>query len=178
MKKSTINLAIAITLIAIGITLRLVPHPANFAPITAIALFGGAILPRRYGIWVPLAAMMLSDSIIGFHNLILVTWGCFGLIALASSYWLKKSTLLKGLSLTIGSSLFFFVVTNFAVWVKSGMYAHSWSGLVLCYQMALPFFRNTFASDLVYTSAFFGVYFLASKYAHRLSTDISAPIKS
>lgn len=158
---------IAISLIAIGILLRLVPHPANFAPITAIALFGGAILPRRYGLWVPLTAMMLSDSIIGFHNLILVTWVCFGLIALASSYWLKNPSFKKGFSLTIGSSLFFFLVTNFAVWVKSGMYEHTWNGLVLCFQMALPFLRNTLSSDLIYTSALFGLYFLATKYSYK-----------
>lgn len=167
MKKSTINLVIAVSLISIGILLRLVPHPANFAPITAIALFGGAILPRRYGLWVPLAAMMLSDSIIGFHNLILVTWGCFGLIALTSSYWLKKFTFVRGLSITMASSLFFFVVTNFAVWVKSGMYEHTWSGLVRCYEMALPFFRATFLSDLIYSFAFFGLYFVATKYSYR-----------
>ena len=73
MKKSRLNLLIALTLVVIAGSLRVLPHPANFAPVAAIALFGGAALPRRLAVWTPLAAMILSDAIIGFHSLIAVT---------------------------------------------------------------------------------------------------------
>lgn len=153
---------IALTLIAIGISLRILPHPANFAPITAISIFGGSILPRRMAIWVPLAAMMISDSIIGFYNIMPVIWACYFLIALASSKWLRPAKLSRGVILTVSSSLFFFIVTNFAVWLWGGMYIHSWQGLASCYTLALPFFRNTALSDAFYTAAFFGLYALAT----------------
>lgn len=153
---------IALCLIAIGITMRLLPHPANFAPVAAISIFGGAVLPRKLAIWVPLAAMMVSDAVIGFYSLMPLIWGCYLLIALASSYLLRPASLLKGALLTVSSSVFFFVVTNFGVWGTSGMYAHTWSGIISCYTLALPFFRNTALSDAVYTATLFGVYFLAT----------------
>lgn len=169
MNQKTLNVTIAVALITMAVALRLLPHPANFAPVAAVAIFGGAILPRRLAIWVPLMAMMVSDVVIGLHNLVPVTWGCYALIALASSSFLKKPTLLRGFSLTISSSLFFFVVTNFAVWLWGDMYARSWAGLTRCFEMALPFFRNTALSDLVYTAALFAAYNLAIRFSHRLA---------
>lgn len=172
MTKRTINLAIVGSLIAAAVVLRVLPHPANFAPVAAIAIFGGAVLPKRYAVAAPLLAMMLSDLIIGLHPLIPVTWGCYGLIALASSRWLVKPTFLRGATLTMGSSLFFFVVTNFAVWVYGGLYEHTLARLSRCFVLALPFFRNTALSDLIYTGVLFGVYVLATRLSNRLVTNV------
>lgn len=163
MKKASLDIAIAIALIFLAVGLRLLPHAANFAPVAAIAIFGGAILPRRLALWVPLTAMMISDLFIGFYSTMPITWGCYVLIALASSQWLRKPSFLRGASLTLFSSLFFFFVTNFAVWVWGNMYAHSWNGLAQCYTLALPFFRNTALSDMFYTASLFGVFMLASR---------------
>ncbi len=171
MKADRLQLAIALTLIAIGVTLRLLPHPANFAPIAAIALFGGAVLPRRLAPWVPLGAMVVSDLFIGFYDVMPVTWACYLLIALAGSRWLRRPTLAKGAAVTLSASLFFFVVTNFAVWAASDMYAHTWAGLAQCYYMALPFFRGTVSSDVVYTAALFGVYGFALMVVRRSTRD-------
>ena len=175
MSKRNINLLIALALIALAVSLRVLPHPANFAPIAAIAIFGGAILPRRAAIWLPLGAMIISDLIIGWHNLIPITWGCYVLIALTSSYWMKKPSFGRGLALVMSSSVFFFVLTNFGVWVWSGMYAHSLSGLAQCYSLALPFFRNTALSDLVYTGALFGIYALATQVTARFVQSPNTP---
>jgi hypothetical protein len=162
MKDKYFPTVIALCLIGIGITLRLLPHPANFAPIAAISIFGGAVLPRKIAIWVPLGAMMVSDAVIGFYSLMPLIWACYLLIALASSHYLRPARFLKGAILTIASSVFFFMVTNFGVWLTSGMYAHNWTGIMSCYYMALPFFRNTALSDAVFTAALFGVYALAT----------------
>ncbi|HSX30367.1 MAG TPA: DUF6580 family putative transport protein [Candidatus Saccharimonadales bacterium] len=162
MRVERVQLGLALCLIAIGVGLRLLPHPANFAPIAAIALFGGAVLPRRLAVVVPVVAMMVSDLFIGFYSMMPVTWGCYALIALASSHWLRRPNVVKGTALTLGSSLFFFVVTNFAVWLTSGMYAHSGVGLARCYEMALPFFRNTALSDVLYTAGLFSLFGLAN----------------
>lgn len=69
---------------------RLIPHPFNFTPIGAMALFGGACFAdRRAAFLVPLAAMFLSDLAIGLlsgslslglHPLIPVVYGSFALI--------------------------------------------------------------------------------------------------
>ena len=163
------NLAIALTLILLAVVLRVMPHPANFAPIATVALFGGAILPKRYALSVPLAAMVTSDLIIGLHSLVLVTWGCFALIALASFHWLRQPTLRRGAAMAMAASVFFFTATNLAVWLWSGMYAHSWAGLARCYELALPFFRNTALSDIIYTAALFGAYAVAVKTGQKLA---------
>lgn len=159
--KSYLNLGIAVGLISLAVVLRLLPHPANFAPIAAIAIFGGAILPRSYAILVPLAAIIVSDLAIGLHDLIPVTWGAYALIAAASSGWLKQRSFVRVASLTLGGSLFFFFVTNLAVWQWSGMYDRTLAGLLSCFELAVPFFRNTLLSDAVYTAGLFGLYKLA-----------------
>jgi hypothetical protein len=168
MKEKYFSITLAVCLITIGIMLRILPHPANFAAITAISIFGGAVLPKKAALWIPLAAMIVSDAFIGFYNLMPLIWGCYLLIALASSHWLRYGNLITGMKLTVSSSLFFFIVTNFGVWLTSGMYSHTWSGLVNCYTLALPFFRNTFLSDTIYTAALFGVYALATRRYHRV----------
>src|SRR3989344_4267322 len=166
MKRFRTETLIVLCLIALGVSLRVIPHPDNFAPMAAIAIFGGALLPKRLALLAPLGAMIISDAFIGFHSLIVVTWGCYALIALASQLWLKKPNLLRMATITLGSSLFFFVVTNFAVWLTSGMYSLNIAGLARCFVLALPFFRNTLLSDLIYTSSLFGFYYLAAQLAH------------
>ena len=152
---------IAIALVIFGVVARLLPHPANLAPVGAIALFGGAILPRRFGWWLPLAVMLVSDAIIGFYHGIIFTWVAFLLVGLFGTSLRSQSNWLRVPLGALGSSVIFFVVSNFGVWAQGQIYAHTWAGLVQCYQMALPFFRNTFLGDLIYASALFGAYALA-----------------
>lgn len=159
---------LALGLVVGAVALRLLLHPANFAPVAAVAIFGGAMLPRKMAVWLPVTVMAVSDMVIGGYDIMFVTWGCYALIALCSSLWLQKPTLGKGALLTLGSSSFFFAVTNFAVWVASGMYAHTWAGLMQCYAMALPFFRNTVLSDALYAAILFGAFALAHAAASKL----------
>ncbi len=151
-------LGIACTLLIFAVAFRILPHPANFAPVAAIALFGGAVLPRKLALWVPLIAIVVSDLIIGFYDIMPIIWGCYVLTALAGSLWLRKPSIARGVALTTGASISFFIITNFAVWAFTGMYVHSWSGLMDCYAMAIPFFRNTLLSDLFFTAALFGLH--------------------
>jgi hypothetical protein len=155
---SSAAILIAVLLIALGVASRLVPHPANFASIAAIAMFAGAILPRRLAIIVPLAAMVLSDAVIGFHSVILFTWGSFLLIALLSSSYFKKVSVAGVVGASLGASILFFVVTNFGVWLEGRMYDMSLTGLIQCYYNALPFFRNTMLGDLAFSGLLFGAY--------------------
>jgi hypothetical protein len=162
----------AVLLILFAAFSRLIPHPMNFAPVAAIALFAGVYLDKKYTFIVPVAAMLLSDMFLGFYSGIQWVYGSFILIAFIG-FWLKKRsenastgkrTVLTGTTALV-ASIVFFVVTNFGVWISGTLYAISWSGLVQCYTMALPFFRNTAAGDLIYTGAMFVLYEVITRYA-------------
>lgn len=151
-------------IILFAVILRLVPHVPNFAPISAMALFGGVYLNKKYALIVPLMAMFLSDIFLGLHNTMIFVYGSFvitGLIGL----WLRKH---KNFTNVIGgvflSSLLFFLITNFGVWLEGRFYSPTLSGLIESYTMAIPFFRNTILGDLFYTGLFFGSYELMLKF--------------
>ncbi len=149
---------VAAALIAFAVVSRMAPHPANVAPIAAVALFAGMLLPRKLAIIVPVLSMVFSDMFIGLHNTIFYTWGSFLLIALLSSYVLKSVTVRTVVLGSLGASLLFFVVSNFGVWVEARMYAHTLEGFLQCYYNALPFFRNTLLGDVAYSGMLYGAY--------------------
>lgn len=177
MSRQTTQISIGIGLVAFGVMFRLLPHIPNVTPLTAIALFSGSVLSRKIASWVPVITMILSDVIIGFYGpTMLITWSCFALIALASSLWFRRLTLARGVLLCCSASVFFYIVTNFAVWLYSGMYVHSWSGLLLCYALALPFLRNMILGDLFFSGALYGgyayVHYRHSLAQYRIKTSV------
>lgn len=148
---------LALSLVLIGILLRVAPHAPNFTPVAAIALFGGAYLNKKYLIAVPLVLMIASDLVIGLHNTVFFTWGGFILIALLGMKLKKKRGALRTASLSLASALLFYVVSNFGVWLM-GWYPRTLKGLIDCYVLAIPFLRSFTAATLLYTAVFFGVY--------------------
>ncbi len=145
-------------LILLAAASRLLPHPPNFAPVAAIGLFAGATLDRRAAWLVPFAAVLLSDAIIGFYHPVSMFWNYAGLAAclfLGSAILGRARSLPRFAGATLTSSLAFFALSNFGMWA-SGYYPRTGAGLVECYVAALPFLRNTFASDVLYTAALFG----------------------
>lgn len=166
-KKETI-VAISILLI-VGVAYRFFPHPPNFAPVAAIALFSGFFF-RRYFILIPLAIMLVSDIFIGTYDwkLMAVVYSSFALIGLLGILLRKNKSVLSLVGYSLLGSILFFVLTNFAVWFFASWYAHDLSGLLNCYTLAIPFFKNTLAGDLFYTSVIFGVYELAAQPKEKL----------
>lgn len=157
------KLILALVLIAIGVSGRLLPHLWNFTPVIAIALFAGVYMGKRYAIGLPLAVMLISDIFIGFDYLA-ITISIYGSIALAGllAYGLRQYKSFQVVAgMTIASSIIFFLITNAAVWAFSPLYAPNLSGLIQSYVMGIPFFRNSLLSNLFYTGIFFGVYELA-----------------
>ncbi len=138
--------------------LRLVPHPPNFTPIGAMALFSGAYLDRRGALAfvAPLAAMLLSDAILGFHWGMPFVYAGVTLIVLLGRLALSRVTVLSVAGAAIASSLLFFAISNFGTWVVSDMYPHTLSGLAACFIAAVPFFQNTIVGDLFYSGVLFG----------------------
>jgi len=153
---------LALSLILTGILLRFAPHAPNFTPVAAIALFSGAYLKKKHALIVPLLLMIISDLFIGMHNVVVFTWGGFALITLLGP-WLKKHKNIFGIvSTSLVSSLLFFIISNFGVWLM-GWYPHTLAGLVNCYIMALPFLRDFTLSTLLYTSASLAIYELVAR---------------
>lgn len=154
---------IAYILIIFGLLMRLIPHVPNIAPIAAIAIFSGAILDKKIVPWVPLAIMVVSDLIMGMHNMVFYTWGSFIVIGYFGMRLKDKLTVLNIFSASLISAVFFFIVTNLGVWITSGMYPHTFQGFINCYFMALPFFRNTLIGNVVFSFFLFGSYELARR---------------
>jgi len=136
---------------------RLIPHPPNFSPIAALALFGGAqFADKRLAFVVPLAAMFLSDLILGLHALIPVIYGCFALIVCLGFWVRRRQSVWRIGGAALAGAILFFVVTNFGVWAIGSYYPKTGSGLLVCYIEAIPFFWNTLTSDLCFTAILFG----------------------
>jgi hypothetical protein len=154
---------IALSFILIAISLRLVPHLPNFNPIAAIALFGGVYLTRKVALILPLIALAISDYFIGYYEFSLMAsvYGSF-LLCVVLGFWLKRHKKWYNIGgSAVVCSVLFFLVTNFTVWAFTSWYPHTFTGLVQCFTMALPFFRNTILGDLFHVGVFFGVYEIA-----------------
>ena len=151
-------------LILVAAASRLLPHPPNFTPIAALALFGGAHFGgKRWALLMPLAAMFLSDLVIGLHPLLPVVYGSFAVIV-SIGFWLRaRRGLIPIAGAVLASSLLFFLVTNFGVWALGSLYPKTAQGLLACYAAAIPFFQNTLLGDAVYTVALFGSFRLIER---------------
>ena len=144
---------LALIIISFGIFSRLIVHAPNFTPVLSMAFLGGMYLKGRQAVWVPLALMVISDLIIGFYPMMVLTWGSIVLISVLG-LWLKERknfvTILGG---SIASAVIFFIVSNFGAWLS--LYPHTMNGLQQCYILAVPFFRSTLVSTAVYSLVFY-----------------------
>lgn len=139
---------------------RWLPHPPNFSPVVAVALFGGAAFAeRRLAFVVPLAAMLLSDLVIGFHNtMAFVYLGMSAVVLFGLLLGGSRRPLLLVVAGIAGSAVFF-MISNIGVWWMSEVYAKSAEGLLLCLAAALPFFHNTLLATLIYGGVLVGCEF-------------------
>jgi hypothetical protein len=167
---------------------RLVPHALhgtgmNFTAVGAGLLFFGSRSPR----WQALAAVAvlaatdvyLTRFVYGspFHvKGYLLTWAWYAAVCLLASSLLRKVTVLRVVAGVFASATSFFLLSNFVVWVGSGMYAHSASGLVACYAAALPFYANDLISTGALSAALFGLPVLAAKLSEAMHTHSNQPL--
>ena len=155
-------------LIVIAALTRLLPHPPNFSPVEAIALFGGAYFASRaWAVVVPLVGMVLSDI-----ALAMVNGGSYASYFGGAGMWLVYlcivlSTLLgfglrgrvsgaRVLGFSLAGSVLFFLVTNFGTWLGSAMYPQTAAGLTAAYVAGIPFFQWTVLGTLFYSALLFG----------------------
>jgi Family of unknown function (DUF6580) len=155
---------LSLAMIALVAALRIAPHPWNFAPVGAMAIFAGATLrDRRLAFLVPLLALFAGDIFIGFHKLMPVVYASF-LVSVAIGLWLRKRrTVARIGAATLAGAIQFFLVTNFAVWAVGLTYPRTGLGLLACYAAGVPFFWNTLAGDAFYAVLLFGGFALAER---------------
>jgi len=149
---------------------RLIPHPLNFAPLGAMSLFGAAYLSdKKFAFILPIMAMFITDLLINnimyasyYGSFTLFTpgfgwiYGSIAAIVLIGFFVLKKVTFPRVVGASLLASITFFIISNFGVWLSDPDYPLTWAGLLLCYDMALPFFKNTILGDFVYSIVLFG----------------------
>lgn len=151
------RLVLVVLMIFGAAMLRVLPHPPNFTPIAAMALFGGAVLAdKRWAIGIPLLAMIASDWIIGFHSLAPLVYLAFIAMVFMGTFLTERRRPVPIAAVGCAASVFFFVVSNFGVWALGTLYPRTFDGLAACYLAALPFFQNTLLGTLCYSALLFG----------------------
>lgn len=164
MTQTQFRFILAILLVITAAVLRVFITIPNVTPIGAMALMSGALLQRRFvAYFIPLSALFISDAVLGFYNPLLMAgvYGAFILTVWIGSTFAKKVVLKNVIVSSIFSSISFFIVTNFFVWLEGILYPRTIEGLAICYLNAIPFFRYELAGTLGFSLLFFGVYYMA-----------------
>src|ERR1035438_10223130 len=141
----------------------------NFAPVGALSLFAGARLRGWRAYLLPIALMAVTDPFRGgysfatpfiYASFLINVWIGSRLRGTESPKWIGGAALI--------GSVQFFLLSNFGTWLAPGFaYSHTPGGLIACYIAAIPFFRNTLLSDLLFTAVLFGLHALLSRTAMR-----------
>jgi len=146
-----------VSIILFAIFSRFIPHPPNFTPITAIALLSSKGFTNRWTIFlIPIISLFISDLFLGLHDSIPFVYGAFILITLLGISAKKIS-----IGTVLMSSIIFFFISNFGVWFYN--YPLTLNGLISCYTLAIPFFRNNNLGDLVYSGIMIYPYYVLRK---------------
>lgn len=145
-----------LTLLLLTISSRWMAHLWNFTVLGGAFLFAGAYFKdKKVAVLLMLSSMLISDFVIGFHDQMIVVYLAY-LIVVALGFLLTPlSSRLKILGFAVAGSFSFYVITNFAVWYQGVLYPMSFSGLIECYVMGIPFYKNQIMGDLLSTFAFF-----------------------
>ena len=164
-----------IGMVALVASARLAPHPWNFTPLVAMGVFAG-IEARRTGaaLLVTLLSLVASDLVLGFYR---GFWWIYAaaLVPVLFGRLARKRSSIMGVGATVlGSSLFFFLATNFAVWAAGRLYPRTLSGLAACYVAAIPFYGNQIAGDAFYALILFGGYSLLARWMPRVAEPAAA----
>ena len=175
MTNRTFATVIALVLVAAAAASRIVPHPWNFTPMIACALFGGARLKHTWTAGLAtLGCLALGDLALDAFPYAGMGWVYATMLVIVLVGRLLRSHPSAGATLAgaLGAGALFFVVTNFGVWASSGLYEHTAAGLAQCFSAGIPFYRNQVLGDLIFTGAFFGLHALAMRLHDRQPAPI------
>ena len=175
-------LAIAIRFLPFAGPLNFLPHAWHFTPLAASLLYFGARGSKRQ-IWIPVVLLAATDVVLTKYIYSytlswdqLLIWAWYAAILWLGTNLREKSGFWRVVVAALASSISFFLISNFAVWmVWRDMYPKTFNGLMTCYVAGLPFFRNAVASDLLFSAAFFGIGYLVSLRSAEESVVAAAP---
>ena len=139
---------------------RLIPHPPNFTSLIALSFYVPLIFGTTY-IPIVLLSFVITDILIGFHSTLFFTWGSVVLIGIFSKFFISTDLKFRFIGV-VSASFIFFIISNFGVWLSGG-YGYSFSGLLECYFLAIPFFGNTLLSTIFYTFLIEIIHFIYKK---------------
>jgi hypothetical protein len=172
------NLIILLIIITVTLVFRLLPHLPNFVPFGAAALLlGSQFTNKKMALGILFGALFLGDFLLqidfwtgksefsGFHATMPFVYFSFFLYLVLGKFINGKMMIPKSLGVAVIGSVLFFIITNFGVWATGALYTKNFEGLISCYTLAIPFYKTTLISDLIYTFAFFSV--------HQLYTIVS-----
>lgn len=142
------------------ILIRIVPHSPNFTSIIALSFYIPAFMGRKF-IFPLMIGFGIADLILGFHQVILFTWGSILMIGFFSKFF--AHSLQSRFLANILASILFFLISNFGVWL-TGVYSYSLEGLIICYTFAIPFFNNTLISTILYSIVIEAIYKFYKRY--------------
>jgi len=151
------EIAVAMVLIGLDAGARILPHPPDFTPVAASALFAAVVVrSRALALAVPIGGLFVGDSVLGYYDwrMMAFVYAALALPAMAVIASERRSRLV--VPLLVASSPIFFAMSNFAVWAFSGIYVPNLGGLIGCYVAALPFLKNMAAGDLFWGLVLFG----------------------
>lgn len=151
-------------MILIAALSRLLPHPWNFSPVGAMAIFAGAHFSRKWTAFIiPLAALLLSDIFLGFYPGMFFVYLSFCVnVLIGIAIRNRKNVAYIGGAALLGS-IQFFILTNFGTWLAGFLYPVTAAGLVQCFTAAIPFFAHTVLGDAFYTALLFGSFAFAER---------------
>jgi hypothetical protein len=158
------RVAFIVGMILFAAILRVVPHPWNFTPVGAMALFSGAVMRNRLTAFVfPLLALFAGDLFLGLHVLMPVIYASF-LLNIVIGFGLREGRTVARLGgAVLLGAIQFFLVSNLGVWWFLNSYPRTAPGLLACYEAAVPFFWNTLAGDALFSGLLFGALYLAER---------------
>jgi len=133
---------------------RFIPHPPNFTSLIALSFYIPALLGLRY-LPILILSFIITDLFIGFHGVVLFTWGSVVIIGLFSKYFIKS--ILSRVSGALIGAFVFFLITNFGVW-SLGSYGYTIEGFTLCYTLAIPFFAYSIISTSILSAIIESIY--------------------
>lgn len=142
------RISVVACFILFAAVVRILPHPWNFTPVGAMALFSGAKLGRSWQAFLfPLIALFCGDLFVGFHRLMPVVYFSFCISVLIGIAFRQRQSLKLLSAATFLGALQFFLITNFGIWALENFYPRSLAGLTTCFIAAIPYFGNTLAGD-------------------------------
>jgi hypothetical protein len=180
-----INRSLIISLglmVLISALYRIMPNrPWGFAPQIAMGLFSGALFvkDKKWAFALPLISLLISDllyqvlysygltPIFGFYQgqwvnyLVFGSMTCFGFL-------IKKNKIGNVLVASLAAPTTYFLLSNFLVWASDPSLgfglnrSRDFSGLMLTYGDALPFFKYSVMGTVVFSAVLFGTYYLVT----------------